>query len=130
MKHFRYELVVKESDLDSNGHVNNIEYVRWMQEAAIAHSDAAGCTEATFAEGASWFARTHHIEYLRPAMQGDEVVVRTWVEDTRRAASLRKYEMYRGDQLLAKGETDWVFVDSASGRPRSIPDAIKAMFGD
>jgi acyl-CoA thioesterase FadM len=29
--------------------------------------------------------------------------------------------------LLARGETDWVFVDTASGRPLRIPDGIASL---
>lgn len=126
-----HEVEVTAAAIDVNGHASNIEYLRWMQDAAIAHSDAVGCTAATRAAGATWVVRSHHIEYLRPAFAGDRLEVRTWVADYRRAFSLRKYELVRqGDGLLlARGETSWAFVDSASGRPRSIPSHIQALFG-
>jgi acyl-CoA thioester hydrolase len=125
-----YEIHISPEAIDANGHANNVEFVRWMQEAATSHATLAGCTAATQAAGATWVVRSHHIEYLRPAFAGDRVEVRTWVADFRRAFSLRKYEFVRqGDgELLARGETDWVFVDSASGRPRSIPEPIREMF--
>ena len=115
---------------DLLGHVNNVEYVRWMQDAATSHSDAVGCTAATQADGAAWVARSHHIEYLRPAFPDDEVQVRTWVGDYRRASSRRFYEFIRlaDGVLLARGETDWVYVDLASGRPRSIPAGVRSLF--
>lgn len=116
--------------LDENAHVNNVEYVRWMQEAAIAHSDAAGCTAATVADGAAWFVRSHRIEYLRPVNAGETVEVFTWVEGVRRASSVRKYEMMRRSEQIARGETDWVYVDAASGRPKSIPEHVAGLFGD
>ena len=143
------QIAVAESAIDANGHVNNIEFVRWMQEAAVSHSDAAGCTAATKQAGATWVVRSHHIQYLRPAFAGDRITVRTWVADFRRAFSLRKYEFVRetngdavsflrdasalssvpgGGAVLARGETDWVFVDLATGRPRSIPNSITALF--
>jgi acyl-CoA thioester hydrolase len=127
---FIYEIVVGPSAIDGNGHVNNVEYVRWMQEAAIAHADQTGCTAATRDAGAAWVARSHRIDYLRPAFAGDQIAARTWVADFRRAFSLRKYEFVRvGDgNVLARGETDWVFVDNKTGRPRSIPEVITAMF--
>lgn len=128
MTPYVHEFPIPDSAIDENGHVNNVEYVRWMQDAAIAHSDAAGCTAATRADGATWMARSHNIEYLRPAFPGETIQVRTWVGDMRRAASVRKYEIMRGDELLARGETDWVYVDVASGKPRAIPDPIRAMF--
>jgi acyl-CoA thioester hydrolase len=126
-----YQVAVAAAAIDVNGHANNVEYLRWMQDAATSHSDHVGCTDATRAAGATWVVRSHHIEYLRPAFAGDTVEVRTWVADFRRAFSLRKYELVRrGDgSLLARGETNWAFVDAASGRPRSVPEHIQALFG-
>lgn len=125
-----YEVEVTAAAIDANGHANNVEYLRWMQEAATSHADEVGCTAATRAAGATWVVRTHHIEYLRPAMTGDTIEVRTWVADFRRALSLRKYEFVRraDGTILARGETDWVFVDLTSGRPRSVPQQIQALF--
>jgi acyl-CoA thioester hydrolase len=126
---FLHNIQVSESSIDENGHVNNVEYVRWMQDAAIAHADAAGCTSATKLDGATWVARRHSIEYLRPALPGDTVEVKTWISDMRRAASLRRYEMSRsGGTILARGETDWVYVDTATSRPKAIPQHIRDLF--
>ena len=128
---FTFDLTVGPSAIDANGHANNVEFVRWMQDAAVAHADAAGCTAATLAAaGGAWVVRSHRIEYLRPAFAGDRLAVVTWVADFRRAFSLRKYEFVRpvDNLVLARGETDWVYVDSGTGRPRSIPDPIRAMF--
>ena len=127
---YQYEFDVDASAIDANGHVNNVEYVRWMQEAAVGHADARGLTDATRDLGATWVVRSHRVDYLRPAVAGDRVKVLTWVADFRRAFSLRRYRFVReGDGvLLARGETDWVFVDVASGRPRSVPDALKVLF--
>lgn len=125
-----YWVEVADSAIDANGHANNVEFVRWMQEAAVSHADAAGCTAATLAAGATWVVRSHRIEYSKPAFRGDRIQVRTWVENLRRAFSLRKYEFLRPADgiLLARGETDWVFIDSTTGRPRSIPEEIQARF--
>jgi|SRR5689334_22562751 len=125
-----YSITVTPEAIDANGHASNIEFVRWMQEAAVAHSDAAGCTAATLAAGATWVVRSHQIEYLRPAFENDRIDVRTWVVDFRRAFSRRKYEFVRADDqtVLARGETNWVFIEVGSGRPRSIPANIAAMF--
>jgi acyl-CoA thioester hydrolase len=125
-----HEITVGPEAIDANGHANNIEFVRWMQEAAVAHADAAGCTAATREAGATWVVRSHQIEYHRPAFAGDGVQVRTWVADFRRAFSRRRYEFVRAsDQtVLARGETDWAFIDLAAGRLRTVPPAIVGMF--
>ena len=127
---YTYEIEVDTPAIDANSHVNNVEFVRWMQQAAVRHSDEAGCTAATKAAGAIWVVRSHQIQYLRPALAGDRVKVLTWVADFRRAFSLRKYRFARisDGAVLATGETDWVFVDTVSGRPKSVPAPIQAMF--
>lgn len=127
---YTHTLTAPQSAIDANGHVNNIEYVRWMQDAAIAHADAAGCSAATAAVGATWMARSHRIDYLRPAFAGEQIIIRTWVKDFRRAFSRRRYEFMRAADrvILARGQTDWVFVDRATGRPKSVPPEIQAMF--
>ena len=78
--------------------------------------------------GGTWFARSHHIEYLKPAFLGDQLTMRTWVTEARRVRSIRRYEFRRSDTLLAQGETDWVFVDVTTGRPKSIPDGFTDLF--
>jgi len=125
-----YPIEVGSTAIDANGHVNNVEFVRWMQDAAVSHADERGCTAATQAAGATWVVRSHRIEYLRPAFAGDRIRVMTWVADFRRAFSLRKYEFIResDNTILARGETDWVFVDTQTGRPRSIPPTMAGMF--
>ena len=127
---YRLEIQVSDEVVDGNGHVNNVTYVQWMQEAAMRHSEAAGCTPMTLELGATWVVRTHHIEYFRPAFAGDAIVVLTWVADFRKVRSLRKYKFLRAGDLavLAQAETDWVFLDAKSGRARAIPDAIKNAF--
>ena len=131
MRLFTLPVQASERDIDSNGHVNNIVYVQWMQDVAIAHSDAVGCTAATSAAGSTWVARSHHIEYLRPAYAGDRIRLETWVVDaTKKSSSPRRYRMVRESDgaVLARGETLWVFVDTLSGRPRSIPAEVIACF--
>ncbi len=125
-----YSIHVPPSSIDANGHVNNIEFVRWMQEAAVSHADAAGCTAATQQAGATWVVRSHVIEYLRPAFEADHIDVLTWVADFRRAFSTRKYKFVRpsDNTVLARGQTNWVFVDAKTGRPRSVPEEIQGMF--
>jgi acyl-CoA thioester hydrolase len=123
---YRHVFTVPERATDGNGHVNNVVYVQWMQDVAILHFEALGGESVMKVLGATWFARSHRVEYLKPAFAGEEVTALTWIEDVQRVRSVRRYQFLRErDQaLLAEGETHWVFVDAASGRPRKIPEAI------
>ena len=124
---YQHRLLIEPESIDSNGHVNNIEYVRWMQEAAIAHSQARGLDDALYAElGATWVARSHFIEYLRPAFAGETLRVDTWIADFGRSRSTRQYRFLReADGLeLAKAETLWVYASRESGRPLPIHQRV------
>jgi acyl-CoA thioester hydrolase len=116
--------------VDPNGHVNNVTYVQWMQDIALEHYDRMGGTAPTQALGATWVVREHKIVYLRPAFAGEEVEVQTWVVNLRRVRSQRNYRFLRTSDgaLLVQGETDWVFVDAETGRPRRIPAEIADLF--
>jgi acyl-CoA thioester hydrolase len=127
---FSYEFTVPASALDENGHVNNVQYVQWMQDAAVRHYESLGGVPLTMALGATWVVRSHVIEYLRPAFAGDRLEIQTWVVNIRRVRSLRRYRFSRlsDGKLLVKGETDWVFVDAGTGAPRLVPDEIIHIF--
>ncbi len=127
---YRYKFPVSDDSIDANGHVNNVMYVRWMQEAAVRHFEALGGTAYLQQLGATWVVRSHRIEYLAPAFASEEIQVSTWVANVRRVRSLRRYEFARAadDRLLVRGETEWVFVDAGDGRPILIPEQITRLF--
>jgi acyl-CoA thioester hydrolase len=117
--------------IDRNGHVNNLKYLEWMQEAAIRHSAVQSWTEERYFEtGASWVVRSHFIEYLRPALAGEILTLHTWVRAIGRTSSPRGYLFWRDadHSIVAKAETLWVFVDHVTGRTRPIPDALRNAF--
>ncbi len=122
-------LIIPASAIDENGHVNNVVYVQWMQDIAVEHYASIGGIEAQGPD-ATWVIRKHSIEYFLPAFEGEEVEVRTWVEDLRKVRSLRMYEFVRKSdgKVLVKGETDWVFMDTKSGRPKAIPAEVEKIF--
>ena len=123
-------VTIPPSVIDENGHVNNVAYVQWMQDIAIEHYESIGGTSPMQKVGATWVARSHLIEYLLPAFAGEEIEIRTWIENVRRVRSLRRYEFVRitDSRLIVRGETDWVFVDAATGSPRAIPEEVIKIF--
>ena len=124
---FQFEIEATPADVDRNRHVNNVVYIQWMQDAAIAHTRACGCLQTSRAAGATWVVRAHHIEYLSPAFAGDKITVLTWPANFQRVRSLRKYKFVRAkDQsIIALAETDWVFVNVETRKPQSIPEEVK-----
>ncbi len=127
---FLHRFTVPGDAIDENGHVNNVVYIQWMQDAAIRHAAASGGTAAMRAAGCTWLVRSHKIEYLSPAYPGDCIEASTWVEYFRGVRSLRQYRFVRtsDSRLLARGETMWVSVSASTGRPHAIPGSVIACF--
>jgi len=126
----RHTIKVPAEAIDTNGHVNNVHYIQWMQDAAVLHSKEAGCTRLTESLGATWVIRTHKVEYIQPAFADDNITVLTWVSNFRKVRSLRKYKFIRTSDnvTVAQGETDWIFIDKQTGRPSIIPSEVKNTF--
>ena len=117
--------------IDMNGHVNNQEYVRWMQDIATAHSHEQGWTVDRYLDtGTTWVIRSHYIEYIRPAFLGDDLMVATWVAGMDAQTSPRKYRFVRArdGKTVVEAETLWVYCDATSGRPLAITPDIRDAF--
>jgi acyl-CoA thioester hydrolase len=127
---YRYPFTIPADALDANGHVNNVQYVQWMQNVAVHHFTALGGMEPTQALGATWVVRSHNIEYLNPAFVGEQIEMRTWVASLRRVRCLRRYEFVRlsDAKVLVRGATEWIFVEAKTGRPLSIPPEVEQLF--
>lgn len=123
---FTSEFAVSEKETDQNRHVNNVVYVRWMQDMAEMHSGASGATETMKSLDRIWVVRSHKIEYLNPAFAGDLVEASTWVKSFRRVRAVRGSRFVRKSdgKILAQGETEWICINALNGKPCSIPEEI------
>lgn len=126
---FTVPLAVGDADIDRQGHVNNVAFVRYVQEAAVAHWTAAAPAELR-AEY-TWVVRRHEVEYLKPGLPGDDLTARTWVGEPSGATWERFTEVARADgTVLATARTIWVLLDVATGRPRRVdPRMVAALAG-
>lgn len=126
---FKHTLVVDDGDIDMLGHASNLAFVRWIQDAAVAHSESVGFGLGAYQKlGGVFVVVRHEIDYLRPALRGDAVEARTWISSVQAAKCQRSTEISRGDQLLARGVTTWGYIEVASGRPRRIPEELRVAF--
>jgi acyl-CoA thioester hydrolase len=118
---------VPHHDLDAFGELRPSAYIRLLQQAATEASEEAGFSDRWYtAAGAFWLVRRTAIEYAYPVGAGERLHIRTWVADVRRVRSQREYEVYdeSEERLVARAYTDWVYVESGTGRPRRVPQEI------
>jgi acyl-CoA thioester hydrolase len=129
-KVFERAFRVATKDIDGLGHVNNVVYLRYAQDAAVAHWFAAAPAE--LAESIVWVVRRHEIDYLSPAFEDDELVARTWVGKATAATSERVVEIWRpkDNQLLARVRSVWVPLDVETHRPQRVNESLRTYFED
>ena len=125
---FTHPVRVAEGDLDAQAHVNNVVYVRWVQDAAIAHWESLTTPETRAEVG--WVLLRHEIDYHRPAVLGDEVTVRTTVGHLEGLTFERRTDVRAAadGQLLASSRTLWCPVHPRTGRPRRVSAELRALF--
>jgi acyl-CoA thioester hydrolase len=121
-------VVVQPSDIDGLGHVNNLHYVRWMQEAATAHWEAAA--PESLRSRISWVVTRHEVDYKAPAFEGERLVIRTWVGQPSGATWERFIEVRReaDDRVLARGRSLYAALDAGTGRPRRVDAELRFPF--
>ncbi len=125
---FELEIEIQPDDIDEMGHVNNTVYLRWVQDAAIAHWRHA--TTAAQQEALLWIVVRHEIDYKRPAFEHDAVIARTWIGKARRLRFDRHTQLLRAAdrKVLAEVVTQWVPIDPATQRPKQVTDDLRARF--
>jgi acyl-CoA thioester hydrolase len=128
---FSIPITATAADIDEVGHVSNLVYLRWVQDVALAHSHARGWDMARYRElGAVFLVRRHEIDYVAQVLVGEELVAETWVEDWRLASCIRKTELRRGAQVVARAATTWALISMTTGRPQKITDELKTLFSE
>jgi acyl-CoA thioester hydrolase len=131
MKHdkvFEHPIRVAHEDIDRLGHVNNVVYLRYAQQAAAAHWSAAVPRE--YRDNLVWVVRRHEIDYLKPALANDELTARTWIGSAKGATMERFVEIRRttDGEILASLRSVWVALDAQSLRPCRITARLRSCF--
>jgi len=115
-------ITVSPEDLDLLHHVNNLVYVKWMDKIATNHW--AHLTKDTPLPQYVWVVVRHEIDYLKQAILGDEIIVKTWVGETKGVTSVSFMEFYKNDVLLVKAKTTWAMLDAITYKPSRIRENV------
>jgi acyl-CoA thioester hydrolase len=126
---FVQRFAVDAADIDELGHVNNIVYLRYAQDIAVAHWRTRASAEMVSA--LVWVVRRHEVDYRAALTLGDEAEVRTWVDNAPQGASWARFvDVYKAgaDKPAVQIKSDWVLLDAATRRPRRVPAELSARF--
>ena len=128
MTPFEKSITATEQDIDELGHVNNAVWVRWIQDIAVAHWQAAA--DPAHVDAYYWVITRHEIDYARAVLPGETVTGRTWVGEAPKGARFDRHVEFVGadGKLRVRARTTWAIIDKASGRPVRVPPEVAAPF--
>ncbi len=122
---FSIEIVALPADIDELNHVNNVVFVRWVQDVAAAHWMANSTDELRTCY--SWMLLRHEIDYLGQAFLGDRLIGTTWVGEAKGATFERFVELKKDGKVITKSRTVWALLDAKTLKPKRIDQAMNEL---
>jgi acyl-CoA thioester hydrolase len=118
---------VRYAETDQMGIVHHSRYLIFFEQGRTDWLRAAGSPYGKLEEQGFLLPVTRvEVRYRRPARFEDELIVRTTLVKATVVTLDHRYEVLRGGELLVQGESTVACVDR-EGRPRTLPDALRAV---
>ena len=117
----RCSLKVRTYECDSYNHVNNANYLNYLEFARYEFLKDIGFNyNNAINAGYGTYISKIEIEYKKPAVVDDELVIKTIPVKKGAASGTLSQKIWRGEELIIDAKVTWVFVDS-KGTPAKIP---------
>lgn len=128
MQFYEKTIVVKKNDLDELDHVNNVRYVQWIQDISKEHWQSKASKEIQAA--VVWVVMNHNISYKFAARLNDIIQIKTHIEKSKGAISIRVVEMFdsKTNRLLIRSSTEWCLLNAKTLKPIRIPQEVQELF--
>jgi len=115
-------LQVRTYECDSYGHVNNANYLNYLEVARYEHLKDVGFDyDKAIEAGYGVFIARIEIDYLKPATTDDVLIVKSWPIKKGAVSGVIAQEIRRGEDILARAKVTWAFVNAKTGMPVKIP---------
>ena len=123
---------VRYAETDQMGIVYHANYLVWMEVGRVAYCKARGFEykQMELQDGVFLAVAEARCRYSSPARFDEEVVIRTWVEESNPRMVRFAYEMLlaEGGRKLATGQTKHIFL-GRNLRPCRLPEKYRESFG-
>jgi acyl-CoA thioesterase FadM len=119
---------VRVYDVDAFGDLRATTLLGVLQQTASDASTALGFGVDWYERrGTMWVVRRTAVDVLTAPRYGDELAVRTWVDDIRRVRSQRRYEVARASDgaIVVRACSDWVYVDARRATLLQPPEELR-----
>lgn len=143
---FESELIVRPDDIDMNHHVHNSRYLDYV--LAARYDQMGRCYKMPMEQfikmGLGWVVKSCFIEFKRPLVLGDTIIVRTWIEEIGGSNAKVRFEILKKEtdkpasvetsagkpafglagKLASDGYFEYSMVNLSTGRAETIPQHI------
>ena len=123
-----YSQQVEWGDMDSFGHVNNVVYYTYAQNARIHYNSQLNLfNKNTFSVMAA-----SSCQYFKPVVYPDTLWIGVRIKKIGNASLIHEYTYYSTamNTIVASGESVLVYLDKATGQKKNIDDTKKAAISD
>ena len=122
LKSHSYKIKVSEKEIDELNHVNNMHYLKYMENAAKIHWNML--SNQALSKKYVWVVLRHEIDYLFSAKLNNELTVTTWIGESCGVKSERYVEIKKEGRTVLKSKTIWCLLAKKTMRPVRIPQEI------
>ena len=123
------ETVVRCTEIDVNGHVNNAKYVEYLEWGREEWYDRHGFTyDHLRGLGAVTVVVNINLNYRQTCRQGDSLRVVTGPRRRGRSSFVLAQRIERGSAVVADAEVTLVTTDPETGRSRPLPQEFADLF--
>lgn len=125
---FIKRLRVLSEHLDEMQHVNNVQYLQWVQDVAKEHW--LSIANPAWLDEFAWVVISHQIEYKKPTFLDEPIIIKTHVGEPAGARYDRFVRIFneQTEQLLVQAYSVWCLLDKKTNRPIRVNSSIHEAF--
>ncbi|NOU97367.1 YbgC/FadM family acyl-CoA thioesterase [Paenibacillus sp. LMG 31456] len=124
------DIVVRSTEIDVNGHVNNAKYLEYLEWGREEWYDTAGLSYEVLSQlGVQTVTVNININYRKECKQGDRLSILTHPDKIGRTSFVLKQEIYnQAGELCADSLVTSVTIDIQSRKSSDVPEALRQLF--
>lgn len=117
-------------DVNDNLELKSIYLMKYLVDAAGMHSESVGYGLSNIKDTSIGFLLTAwNVKVIKKAHLLDEIEIKTWAENLVHSLSIRNFEVYLNDELIAIASTKWIMVNPADHSVAITTDEIVNAYG-
>ncbi len=131
MQKLTFEEKIYTYHIDFVGHVNNINYITWMENGRVKLFEAAGISITDLLDKYNTLPiiTETFIQYKRALFLNNQVRIEAWVSQLNNASAILQFRFYNEkNELCTSGHQKGSFINSQTMRPTRISEELRTAF--